>query len=358
MSSPSTATALRQLVRRPGRAWRADAGRTGARPPGRPPGPRSRRRPTARSWPRRRRSAARAGTAGCRPSPCGMRGRTRPPRPRPGAPVQALTAADSLSGRGYSATAAAREATCPHTEPGSSTGGRPASSIATGSPSMRCARKARKRSESWSTQWQSSTSTSSGARSARLTTSQYRLWSASKPASSRAPPAASRANRRAAGPAAPANGSAAPSRAGSSSWRTTPNANGCSSSEPFASSAVRPACSAAARAARASSVLPTPAGPSISVSAPAPARACANPSRHVASSRSRSSRAAAVLRGTPATIHARPPARKPRGNPRGTSLVPRRRPADRAARERRDRAQQATRCGSSSRRCGTKAASS
>ncbi len=46
---------------------------------------------------------------------------------------------------------------------------------------------------------------------------------------------------------------------GSSSCRTTPNANGSSSSEPLASSGVIRSCPAAARAARASAVLPTPA---------------------------------------------------------------------------------------------------
>ena len=71
----------------------------------------------------------------------------------------------------------------------------------------------------------------------------------------------------------------------SSSWRTTPKANDCSSSEPRASSAVIPASWAVARAARPSSVLPTPAGPSITTSVPSPARARANPSPTVLSSR-------------------------------------------------------------------------
>ena len=99
-----------------------------------------------------------------------------------------------------------REISCAHTEPDSSaadSGGRPASAITTGRPSIRCARYARKRSDSRSAHWQSSTSTASGSRSARLTTSQYRLCSASKPPSAPAGGPSSGSNRRAAGPAPP-----------------------------------------------------------------------------------------------------------------------------------------------------------
>lgn len=72
-------------------------------------------------------------------------------------------------------------------------------------------------------------------------------------------------------------------------WRTTPNGNGCSSSEPRAASTVIPARWAAARTSRASSVFPTPADPSIRINVPSPAAARPSPSRSVSSSRSRSS---------------------------------------------------------------------
>src|SRR5262249_28045182 len=148
-----------------------------------------------------------------------------------------------------------RDATCAQIDAASSagdSGGLPLSKRATGSPSTRCARYARNRSESRSAHWQSSTDTSSGARSARLTTSQYRLWNASKPASAPTPCRPSGSKSRDAGAAAPANSSesAAPSIAGSSSWRTTPNANARSSSEPLASSVLTPARSAPARPSR------------------------------------------------------------------------------------------------------------
>ena len=125
-------------------------------------------------------------------------------------------------------------------------------------------------------------------------------------------------------------------RAAGAPRRTRTAARACSPSPP---AAIRPACPAPARASRASSVLPTPAGPSIRMSAPSPARARTNPSLHVASSRSRSSSAATVLGGTPATIHARPKIHgKTLGDP---PLRTRPRPLRVLSGDRRDRAQQA-----------------
>ncbi len=98
-------------------------------------------------------------------------------------------------------------------------------------------------------------------------------------------PKPGRPNSRAASPGGPSNSwdrscLDAPAGTGSTSWRTTPNANSRSNSAPRALSTVKPAASARSRATANNTVLPIPAGPSTTSAPPrpCPARpACPHP---------------------------------------------------------------------------------
>ncbi len=108
-------------------------------------------------------------------------------------------------------------------------------------------------------------------------------------------PRPGRPNSRAATPGGPSSSwdrssSDAPATTGSTSWRTTPNANSRSSSAPRARSTLKPSASAASRAAANNTVLPIPAGPSTTSAPPRPCRARCRHSPIRSNSRSRSSR--------------------------------------------------------------------
>ena len=195
-----------------------------------------------------------------------------------------------------------------------------------------------------------------GARSARLTTSQYRLWSASKPASAvalaarRARTGAPRDRRRPRTDRCP--GSVA-DRTGSSSWRTTPNANGCSSSDPFASSAVMPAV--LGRRARLTHQLglADPGRPLDQEQRPVAGARPANPSRQRRKLALALEQSCPRLRRHPSDDTRAPrPAAKAAGKPSG--ILPCAAAAtrqDRPARGRASASSTSRRCGCSSRRC-------
>ena len=81
----------------------------------------------------------------------------------------------------------------------------------------------------------------------------------------------------------------------SNSWRTTPNGNSRSSSEPRAASTCAPASAAWRRSSASSVLLPIPAGPSIQATRPSPSGTASSSAASAATSRSRSTRG--VMRG-------------------------------------------------------------
>ena len=116
---------------------------------------------------------------------------------------------------------------------------RTVSATTTGSPARRCARWSKNRNDGSSAQCASSTASTSGPRSVRFTTSQYKpcnVANATPPVPSESDTSV---NTGSANRAAPANSrsrsvAAAPTSAASSSWRTTPNPKPRSSSPPRA----------------------------------------------------------------------------------------------------------------------------
>ena len=180
--------------------------------------------------------------------------------------------------------------------------GRAPSSTAACSSSRRGSKKARKRSDAPSAQWASSTTNAKGCCAVRLAHNQYSPCSTANDGSgaigaavATPSPRPGRPNSRAATPGGPSNSrdrssSDAPATTGSTSWRTTPNANSRSSSAPRARSTLKPSPSAASRATANNTVLPIPAGPSTTSAPPRPCRArCRHPPIR-SNSRSRSSR--------------------------------------------------------------------
>ena len=180
--------------------------------------------------------------------------------------------------------------------------GRAPSTTAACNSSRRGSKKARKRSDARSAQWASSTTNAKGRCTVKLAHNQYSPCSTANEGSgvigaavATPSPRPGRPSSRAATPGGPSNScdrssSDAPATTGSTSWRTTPNANSRSSSAPRARNTLKPSLSAASRATANNTVLPIPAGPSTTSAPPWPCCARWRHSPTRSNSRSRSSR--------------------------------------------------------------------
>ena len=177
---------------------------------------------------------------------------------------------------------------------GSSCCGRVATASRIGTPSIRLARKARKRRDGSSAHCASSTTSTSGRSAARPVTSHASPCSSGRTSSASGRTSVKIGCASRAAPSKAASG--APRTTASSSWCTTPNANFDSSSDPRAfktRAGVSAACSCSARSRR---VLPRPGAASMTSSRPAPPIAAPSASSSVARSASRSMSSSSTAR--------------------------------------------------------------